>query len=53
LQLSNTPNKDALCQEFRGLRDMVRSEREEWLARRKKLLKPEMFGGVMHIEFRP
>ena len=52
LRLTNTDNKDGLCEQFGEILEVVRSERDEWMDRRREVLRPEMFGGVMHVEFR-
>ncbi|MFH1739275.1 MAG: DUF4062 domain-containing protein [bacterium] len=53
LRLLNTENKSELCEKFGEIFEVVRCERDQWVERRREVLKPEMFGGVMHIEFRP
>lgn len=52
LMLTNTDNKDRLCEQFSEIVEVVRSEREEWIRRRSEVLKPEQFGRVIHVEFR-
>ncbi len=52
LRLTNTDNKDRLCEQFSEIVEIVRSERREWIDRRREVLKPETFGGVVHVEFR-
>lgn len=51
-QLINTKNLDALCKEFDNLIDIMRKEHSEWQKRRQEVLKPEKFGGIIHMEFR-
>lgn len=52
LRLTNTENRDELCEQFEEIFDIVKREREEWMERRGEVLKPEAFGGVIHFEFR-
>jgi tetratricopeptide (TPR) repeat protein len=53
LRLTNTENKDELCEQFRQILEVVRTERDGWVERRREVLKPEVFRGVMHVEIRP
>jgi len=53
LRLTNTENKDELCEEFRQIFEVVRTDRDGWVERRRVVLKPQVFGGVMHVEIRP
>ena len=53
LLLSNTPAREELTKEFNDvLFEQVKQEREAWQGRRRIILKPEKFGGVVHIEIR-
>jgi hypothetical protein len=52
LRLTNTENRDKLCEQFEGIFNIVKRKREEWMKRRREILKPEMFGRMMHFEFR-
>lgn len=52
LRLINTENKKQLIDEFDGLFEIVKKEREDWAIRRKEILKPEVFGEIIHFEFR-
>jgi tetratricopeptide (TPR) repeat protein len=51
LRLTNTENRDKLCEQFEEIFNIVKRKREEWMERRREILKPEMFGRVMHFEF--
>ncbi|MCH8836570.1 MAG: hypothetical protein IIA60_02085 [Candidatus Marinimicrobia bacterium] len=52
LRLTNTENKDELCEQFEQILLVVRNERDQWIERRREVLKPEVIGGIMHMEFR-
>jgi tetratricopeptide (TPR) repeat protein len=52
LRLTYTENSEKLCEEFRAIFEVVQAERDEWIERRRKILKPAIFGRVMHCEFR-
>ncbi|MGH7801848.1 MAG: DUF4062 domain-containing protein [Thermodesulfobacteriota bacterium] len=52
LQLTNTKNKDELFEQFSKIFEEVRAERDEWIKRRGEVLKPEKFGGIIHLEIR-
>jgi len=52
LRLINTVNRNELCKQFDEIFAMIKSEREEWIKRRQEVLKPEMFGEILHAEFR-
>lgn len=52
LQLTNTENKDALIEQFQEFFEMIRLERNEWVKRRREVLKPEWFNGILHVEVR-
>jgi tetratricopeptide (TPR) repeat protein len=52
LSLTNTQNQHALREEFEELFHEVVREREQWQQRRRQVLKPKAFGGVVHFEFR-
>jgi len=51
LRLTNTDQRDDLLDEFDTIFECVKSERDEWVKRRLEVTKPEMFGGVMHVEY--
>jgi hypothetical protein len=53
LRLTNTKNRDDLCKEFEDIFEVVRFERDQWIDRRKEVLKPERFGRIVHVELRP
>lgn len=50
--LVNTANRDELLNEFTLLLEQVQQEWQQWRERRKQVLKPQMFGGIMHVEIR-
>ncbi|HEX8704489.1 MAG TPA: tetratricopeptide repeat protein, partial [Myxococcaceae bacterium] len=51
VRLVNTPNGDELLAEFEHqLLEEVRAEREAWLKRRAKILAPENYGDILHLE---
>jgi tetratricopeptide (TPR) repeat protein len=52
VQLTNTPGREILCQEFNIIFGEVVRERDAWVERRRTLLAPEKFGNAVHLEFR-
>ena len=52
LRLINTEKKDQLIAIFDELFKTVEKEREDWVIRRREVLKPEKFGEIIHMEFR-
>lgn len=52
LCLVNTKNREELSEQFNKIFNLVEKEREEWRSRRSEVLKPEVFGHVVHFELR-
>jgi hypothetical protein len=52
LCLVNTKNREELSEQFDKIFHLVEKEREEWKSRRSEVLKPEVFGHVIHFEWR-
>jgi tetratricopeptide (TPR) repeat protein len=53
LRLANTRNREELCEQFNEIFNIVKNEREERVRRRQEVLKPQVFGDVIHFELRP
>lgn len=52
--LLNTASRDDLIKTFdEVLCEEVKNDREGWTQRRREVLKPQKFGEVLHVEFRP
>jgi hypothetical protein len=52
LRLVNTENREELSEQFNKIFNVVEKERKEWRSRRSKVLKPEVFGDAVHLEWR-